>query len=154
MNWKTLTLVAAVACATAGLVMAEDAAKRRDNKDRIEVAGTFASVGATLESRGANAEDTLNTKGALGLVDADGLLWSFVDNAKGHGVITNDKLKGKETKVLGWKFPKTQFIEISKYQLKEGDRWAHFDYCKTCGWEEGNNNDKDLCEDCAKENKK
>ena len=153
MNWKRLTLVAGFACITAGLVMAEEAAKRRDNKDRIEVTGTFASVGATLEARGANAEDTLFTKGALGLIDADGALWTIVDNAKDHGIVTNAKLKGKEVRALGWKFPKTQFIEISKYQLKEGDKWVAYDYCKTCGWEPGDHKDKDLCDDCAGEKK-
>ena len=84
---------------------------------------------------------------------ADGTLWTFVDNAKGHLVITNEKLRGKDVKVLGWRFPKAQYVEVSKYQVNEGTKdapkWAPYDYCKTCGFEPGDNHDTDLCEDCA-----
>ncbi|MCC7140027.1 MAG: hypothetical protein IT460_16525 [Planctomycetes bacterium] len=152
MRPKTLTLLGALALVTAGIALAEEpAVKRRENKDRTEFPGTFVSVGAMLESLGADAQDTLYTKGALGLLAPDGTLWSFVDNAKGHGVITSSKLKGKEVRILGWKYPKTQFIEISKYQLKEGEKWVAYDYCKTCGWEPGDHKDTDLCEECAGE---
>ena len=44
-----------------------------------------------------------------------------------------------------------KFIEISKYQLKEGEKWVAYDYCKTCGWEPGDHKDTDLCEECAGE---
>jgi hypothetical protein len=150
---KSLMLLA-LATVTTGIALAADPAtpvKLRDNKDRIEIAGTMVSVGAALEALGANAQDTLHTKGALGLQDADGLLWTFVDNEKGHLIIKNAKLKGKEVKILGWKFPKTQFIEISKYQVKEGEKWVAYDYCKTCLWEPGDHKDTDLCPGCADE---
>jgi hypothetical protein len=149
-----LLLVAALAgLATAVAVAEDDPAPLRQNEDRIEVPGTFASVGAILASRGANAQDALHSRGALGLVTPEGALWSFVDNAKGHGVIVNRKLEGKDVRILGWKFPKTRFIEISKYQVKDGDEWVAYDYCKGCGWEPGDNHDTDLCEDCAEEEK-
>ena len=32
--------------------------------------------------------------------------------------------------------------------FKEGDKWVAYDYCKTCGFEPGDNKDKDLCDDC------
>ena len=78
----------------------------------------------------------------------DGTLWTFVDNTKGHLVITNGKMRGKEVKILGWRFPKTQYLEISKYQIKDGENWVAYDYCKACGFEAGDNKDTDLCEDC------
>ena len=135
-----------------GIAIAGDAqAKLRDNKDRIEIPGTMVSTGAALEALGANAQDTLYTKGALGLQEADGTLWTFVDNEKDHGVIRAAKLRGKEVKILGWKFTKTQYIEVSKYQVKQGDKWVAIDYCKTCGWEPGDNKDTDLCPGCAEE---
>ncbi len=147
---SSLLLAAALLCvaAVAGDAPA-GAAKRRENKDRIEIPGTVVSIGATLESMGANAEDTLHAKGAQGLLAPDGTLWTFVDNAKGHGVVTNQKLRGKEVKILGWKFSKTQYVEVSKYAVKEGDAWVPYDYCKNCGWEaDHDNKDTDLCEGC------
>ena len=149
---KKLLVLALVAVTTVGIAIAGDApAKLRDNKDRIEIPGTMVSTGAALEALGANAQDTLYTKGALGLQEADGTLWTFVDNEKDHGVIRDAKLRGKEVKILGWKFPKTQYIEISKYQVKQGDKWVAIDYCKTCGWEPGDHKDTDLCPGCAEE---
>ena len=150
---KLLSFLSAAAVLVAGVALAgEPAAKRRDNKDRIEIQGTIVSIGATLESMGANAEDTLYMKGAQALLTPDGTLWTIVKNAKGFGVVTNEKLRGKEVKILGWKFPKAQYVEISKYSVKEGDKWVPYDFCKTCGWEANHDNhDTDLCEDCLKE---
>jgi hypothetical protein len=145
-------LALAVAVFVGGLARADDPpVERRQNKDRIEVPGTFVGIGEFLESKGANAQDSLHTRGALGLLDADGQLWSFVDNAKGHTVITNADRKGEEVKVLGWKYPGTRFLEISKFQVKEDGEWVAYDYCRVCGWEPGDNHDRDLCEDCAEE---
>jgi len=111
---------------------AQEQAKKRELKDRVEVPGTIVCIGCTLEKEaGAEAQCTLHSKHAQGLKAADGTLWTFVDNAKGHIVMTDAKLKGKEVKVLGWKFPKGQYIELFKYQLKEGDKWVAYDYCKT-----------------------
>lgn len=98
---KTVTFLA-LAAVSAGIALAGDApVKLRDNKDRIEIPGKFVSVGAALEALGANAQDSLYTKGALGLEAPDGTLWTFVDNEKTHGVIRDGKLKGKEVKILG-----------------------------------------------------
>ena len=107
--------------------------KKRDNKDRVEVAGRIVCIGCTLENQegGADAQCTLHAKHAQGLLASDGVLWTFVDNAKGHFVISNAKLKDKEVKILGWKFPKAQYIELSKYEVKDGDKWVGWDYCKT-----------------------
>jgi hypothetical protein len=132
------------------LGLAQDA-KKRDLKDRVEISGTIVCVGCTLEKEaGAEAQCTLHARHAQGLKAADGTLYTFVDNAKGHIVMTNDKLRGKEVKVLGWKYPKSNYIEVSKYQVKDGDKWVAYDYCKTCGFEKGDNKDSDLCEDCKK----
>ena len=132
------------------LGLAQDV-RKRELKDRVETAGTIVCVGCTLEKQsGAEAQCTLHAKHAQGLLGADGTLYTLVDNAKGHLVITNDKLRGKEVKILGWKYPKSNYIEVSKYQVKEGDKWVAWDYCKTCGFEKGDNKDTDLCEDCKK----
>ncbi len=129
----------------------QDVAKKRELKDRVEIEGSIVCIGCTLEkTAGADAQCTLHAKHAQGLLDAEGKLWTFVDNAKGHIVMTNDKLRGKELKVMGWKFAKGQYLELSKYQVKEGDKWVAWDYCKTCGFEKGDNKDTDLCDDCKK----
>jgi hypothetical protein len=113
------------------LILAQD--KKRENKDRVEIAGTIVCIGCTLEKQdgGADAQCTLHAKHAQGLLMADGTVWTFVDNTKGHLLITNEKLRGKEVKILGWKFPKAQYIEVFKYQVKNGDKWVAYDYCKT-----------------------
>lgn len=140
------TLIAVIAL----LGLVQDA-RKRDLKDRVEIAGTIVCVGCTLEKQsGADAQCTLHAKHAQGLLAADGTLYTFVDNAKGHIVMTNEKLRGKDVKILGWTFPKSNYIELSKYQVKEGDKWVAYDYCKTCGFEKGDNKDLDLCEDCKK----
>lgn len=129
----------------------QDAGKKRELKDRVEVEGTIVCIGCTLEkTAGADAQCTLHAKHAQGLLGKDGLLYTLLDNAKGHIVMTNDKLRGKDVKLIGWKFPKSQVIEVSKYQLKEGEKWVLWDYCKTCGFEKGDNKDTDLCDDCKK----
>lgn len=127
---RTLTLLLAVVAAAGA---AQEGPKKRENKDRKEFAGKIVCVGCTLENQegGADAQCTLHAKHAQGLLMEDGTLWSIVDNAKGHLVITNPKLRGKEVKVLGWKFPKAQYVELSKYQIKEGDNWVAYDFCKT-----------------------
>jgi hypothetical protein len=126
---RLLLIASAVVFAAAGV---QDK-KKRDNKDRVEIPGKIVCIGCTLENQvgGANAQCTLHAKHAQGLLASDGTLWTFVDNAKGHLVITNAKLKDKDVKIIGWKFPKAQYIEVSKYQVKDGDQWIGWDYCKT-----------------------
>jgi len=127
--------------------------KKRELAARVEVPGTIVCIGCTLERRdgGADAQCTLHARHAQGLRCADGTLWTFVDNAKGHLVITDAKLRGKEVKVLGWKFPNAQYVEVSKYQVLQKDKWVAYDYCTNCGFEPGDNSDRDLCDDCADE---
>jgi hypothetical protein len=143
---KTLLLTLAIVG-----FLAPEGAKKRDLKDRVEVAGTIVCFGCTLEKEmGADAQCTLHAQHAQGLLASDGTLWTILDNAKGHLVRTNDRLRGKEVKLLGWKYPKAQTVEVSKYQVKEGGQWVAWDYCKTCGFEKGDNQDTDLCADCKK----
>ncbi len=123
----------AIVCAIAAAAVAVQDVKKRDNKDRQEIAGKIVCIGCTIEKQdgGANSQCTLHAKHAQGLLADDGTLWTLVDNAKGHLVITNAKLKDKDVKILGWKFAKSQYIEVSKYQVKNGDKWTPYDYCKT-----------------------
>ena len=141
----------AIAFALAGLAaLAQEESKPRENKDRTESTGKIVCIGCHLRNQpgGANSECTLHSKHAQGLVTEDGWLWTFVDNAKGHHLITDKELLGKEIKVFGWTFPKSRYIEVSKFKLKEGDGWVAYDYCKVCGFEPGDNQDTDLCDDC------
>lgn len=126
---KTVTVVAAL---LGLLAPVQDKAKKRELKDRVEIPGTIVCVGCYLEKEaGADSQCTLHAKHAQGLLGTDGLLYTFLDNAKGHIVRTNEKLRGKEIKILGWRYPRSQVIEVSKFQLKEGDKWVQWDYCKT-----------------------
>lgn len=131
----------------------QDAPRKRDLKDRQEIAGKIVCIGCTLQALpgGADSQCTLHAKHAQGLLLPDGTLWTFVDNARGHPVLANAKLRDREVKVLGWKFPKAQYVELWRYDLREGESWVAFDWCRNCGFEKGNHGDKDLCEDCEKE---
>jgi len=132
---------------------AQDAFKLRDLKDRKEYPGQIVCIGCRLQNQdgGADAQCTLHSRHAQGLLAEDGTLWTFVDNTKGHKIITNRKLLGKQVKIVGWKFPKAQYIEVSRYHLKVDDTWVAHDYCKICGFEPGDNEDTDVCEDCREE---
>lgn len=124
---------AAILAAMLALSPGDQEKKKRDNRDRVEIPGTIVCIGCTLANQdgGADSMCTLHAKHAQGLLMADGTLWTFVDNDRGHLVITNAKLRGKEVKIKGWKFPKAQYIEVSKYEVRDGDKWIGWDYCKT-----------------------
>ncbi len=132
---------------------AQESFKSRELKDRNEYPGTIVCIGCWLQNQdgGADAQCTLHSRHAQGLLAEDGTLWTFVDNTKGHKVIKEKKLLGKQVKIFGWKFPKARYIEISKYSLKDGDDWVAYDYCKTCGFEPGDHGDTDLCEGCRED---
>lgn len=107
-------------------------AKKRTMKDRTWIDGKIVCIGCTLASEhGVDAQCTLHSKHAQGLLTEDGKLWTLVDNTRGHRVITNKKLLGKEIKVFGWTFKKHQYVELWKYSLQKGDKWVAYDFCKT-----------------------
>lgn len=118
-------------------------------KEEIVKEGQLVCVGCHLQKEhGADAQCTLYAKHAQGLLASDGTLWTLIDNTRGHAFVTDKKLAGKPIRIHGWAFPKTQVLEIHRYDLQEGGKWAAYDYCKTCGWEPGDHKGKDLCEDC------
>ncbi|MFN0056950.1 MAG: hypothetical protein ACKVX7_00705 [Planctomycetota bacterium] len=122
---------------------------KRDLKSRTWVEGKLACIGCSLAGEfGADAQCTLHAKHALGFVDKEGKLWTLVDNARGHRIITADKLRDKEIRIYGWQYAKHQYLEAWKYEIKKDGAWAGWDYCKTCGFEPGDNKDTDLCDDC------
>ena len=148
-RWIPLALVLLAAAA----LSAQEKFRKRELKERVDISGTIVCIGCTLAAQdgGADPQCTLHARHAQGLLAPDGTLWTFVDNARGHHLVTHEKLRGQEVKVLGWKFPKAQYIEVWKYSLKAGDAWESWDWCKTCGFEKGDNQDKDVCADCAGE---
>ncbi len=129
-------------------VIAGDEAKKRDFKKVTVTTGTVVCLGCELEKDGADAQCTLHSKHAQGLKDADGKLWTIVNNVRGNGFITDEKLRGKEVKVHGWTFGKAQYIEVWQYELKSGDKWVMYSHCTDCGWEAHDNGESELCEDC------
>lgn len=129
-------------------VIAGDEAKKRDFKKVTVMSGTIVCLGCELEKDGAEAQCTLHSKHAQGLKDADGKLWTIVNNVRGNGVITNEKLRGKEVKVHGWAFAKAQYVDVWQFELKSGDKWVMQSHCTDCGWEAHDNGESELCEDC------
>jgi len=146
-------LVLVLSALVAPTAAPQDAPRKRGLKDRQEIAGKVVCIGCTLQAQegGADSQCTLHAKHAQGLLLPDGTLWTFVDNARGHPVVANPKLRDREVKVLGWRFPKAQYLEVWRYDLREGESWVAWDWCRNCGFEKGDNGDRDLCEDCRKE---
>ncbi len=106
--------------------------KKRTMKDRVWAEGKIVCIGCTLQAEsGVDAQCTLHAKHAQGFLTKDGKLWTLVDNTRGHRVITNAKLLGKDVKVYGWPFKKHQYVELWKYSLKKGEKWVAYDFCKT-----------------------
>lgn len=122
--------------------------RARDFKKLVVVQGTIVCLGCELEKDGAEAQCTLHSKHAQGLKDSEGKLWTIVNNGRGNGVITNEKLRGKEVKVHGWAFAKAQYVDVWQYELKSGDKWVMQSHCTDCGWEAHDNGESELCEDC------
>ena len=111
---------------------AQDKAKNRELKDRVKLEGHIVCIGCTLAKEvGANSQCTLHAKHALGFLDKAGKLWPIVDNARGHLVMTNKKLRDKDVRVFGWSYKKLQHLEIWNYELKKGKKWLGYDFCKT-----------------------
>ena len=105
---------------------------KRAMKDRVWAEGKIVCIGCTLTAQhGVDAQCTLHAKHAQGFLNKDGKLWTFVDNTRGHRVIANSKLQGKDVKIYGWTFEKHQYVELWKYSLKKGDKWISYDFCKT-----------------------
>ena len=146
-----LVAVAVVATGLRALAEEETQVAKRAFEDRKEYVGTIVCLGCELEKRGADAQCTLHAAHAQGLLAEDGTLWTFIDNARGHHLITNKKLLGQPIKVVGWKFPKAQYIEAHSYYVKKGEEWVHWDYCRVCGFEPGDHAGKDLCPGCAED---
>lgn len=130
---------------------AQGAPKKRTLAERIEIPGTVVCIGCELEKgAGADAQCELYSKHAQGLRDAEGNLWTFLDNLRGHALVTQRRYRDREVKLLGWKYPKTMYVEVWKYQIKGDDQWFAYDFCKHCGWERGDNKDKDVCPSCER----
>lgn len=131
---RKLAFVLSVVFALGAFAQAQDkpTVKKRTMKDRVWVEGKVVCIGCTLHAElGVDAQCTLHSKHAQGLLTNDGKLWTFVDNTRGHRLITNKKLLGKELKVYGWNFKKHQYIELWKYSLQKGKKWVAYDFCKT-----------------------
>lgn len=144
---KTAFFLALVAIGT----LPQEAPRKRTLAERTEIPGTIVCVGCELEkTAGADAQCELHAKHAQGLRDPDGNLWTFLDNARGHALVTQGRYRDRDVKILGWKYPKARYVEVWKYQIKSGDQWFGYDFCKHCGWERGDNLDKDVCPGCER----
>lgn len=145
--WKGFV---AVALGVVAIAVAEEAAQAA-KKEAVVKEGTLVCVGCHLEKQhGAEAQCSLYAKHAQGLLASDGTLWTILDNSRGHYFVTEKKLLGKPIRVHGFAFPKAQVLEAHRYDLKEGEAWVAYDFCRDCGWEKGDHKGKDLCEDCEK----
>lgn len=143
-------IVAVIGLAVVSATLSQDKPKKRELKDRKWIEGKIVCIGCHLESLegGADAQCTLHAKHAQGLLAKDGTLWTFVNNERGHHLIAAKELRDRDVQVFGWTWAKAQYIEAYKYRVQTGDRWVSWDYCRTCGFEQGDNGDTGLCPEC------
>ena len=89
--------------------------------DKVTLNGDLVCVGCSMKKMsGANAQCNLFAHHAIGFKTADGLLWSIVDNEKGHDVIRAHRLleKGKKASITGWIYPAAHFVEIDSIEVE------------------------------------
>lgn len=149
MKWLAGILGVAVTAAVMQEPKQEPRPRKRQPEERVWVQGHMVCIGCTLaKEHGVDAQCTLHARHALGFQDAEGRIWTLVDNLRGHGVITNTKLRDQDIRVLGWQYPKHQYLELWRYALAEDGDWIDWDHCRTCGWELGDHQGKELCPNC------
>ena len=89
--------------------------------NKVTLKGDMVCIGCSMKKMdGANAQCNLYTHHAIGFRTADGLLWSIVDNEKGHDVIRAHRLleKGVKASITGWIYPSAHFIEIDEIDVE------------------------------------
>jgi hypothetical protein len=89
--------------------------------DKVTLKGELVCIGCSLKKLdGANAQCNLYAHHAVGFRTQDGLLWSIVDNEKGHDVIRAHRLleKGVKATITGYLYPVAHFIEIDEIEVE------------------------------------
>lgn len=117
---KKLFLAAMAVMLSAGVSLAGGWATDK-GLDKVTLKGELVCIGCSLKKLdGANAQCDLYSHHAVGFRTADGLLWSIVDNEKGHDVIRAHYLleKGKKATIAGWIYPVAHFIEIDTIEVE------------------------------------
>jgi len=111
-----LTTFVLIAMTSSALAGGWDADK---GMDKSTLKGELVCIGCSLKKlSGANAQCSLYAQHAIGFKAADGTLWSFVDNAKGHDIINaHTLLEKKDATVTGWIYPAAHFIEIDSISV-------------------------------------
>lgn len=118
--FRTITVALSALLLTASLSFAGGWANDK-GLDQVTLKGELVCVGCSLKKMdGANAQCNLYAHHAIGFKTGDGLLWSIVDNEKGHDTIRAHKLleKGKKATITGWIYPVAHFIEIADIKVE------------------------------------
>ncbi len=122
--FRTITVTLSVLLLTASLAVAGGWSNEK-GLDQVTLKGELVCIGCSLKKMdGANAQCDLYSHHAIGFKTPDGLLWSIVDNAKGHDIIRAHKLieqgdtKSKKATITGWIYPAAHFVEIDKIDVE------------------------------------
>ncbi|WDE02678.1 hypothetical protein [Thalassomonas actiniarum] len=109
---------------TCGLLLAAtaNAGSFDSNKgmDRMNIEGELVCTGCSLKKlSGANAQCSLYSLHDVGLKLADGTLWTFVNNEKGHDIIrAHHTVLHKKAHISGWLYPNAHQIEIADIKVE------------------------------------
>ncbi|WDE09054.1 hypothetical protein SG34_030225 [Thalassomonas viridans] len=88
--------------------------------DRMKIKGELVCTGCSLKKlSGANAQCSLYSLHDIGLKLADGTLWTFVNNEKGHDIIrAHHTVLNKKADISGWLYPNAHQIEIAEITVE------------------------------------
>jgi len=114
---KALLLMAVLSLAGAANAGSFDTNK---GMERMKIEGQLVCTGCSLKKlSGANAQCSLYSLHDIGLKLADGTLWTFVNNEKGHDIIrAHHTVLNKKADISGWLYPNAHQIEIAEIKVE------------------------------------
>lgn len=103
--------------------------------DKVTLEGEFLCIGCNLKKMsGANAQCSLYAQHTIGFRTADGVMWSIIDNEKGHDIIRAHTVleKGVKGRIIGWIYPAANMIEIDSVEVNG----VSMEVIQKAAWEE------------------
>ena len=92
---------------------------KRKKEERVYIVGKVINIAHALQHRpsGADAQESLFSKGRQGLITSGGTIWTFVDNIKGQDLQWNKDYLGKFVKIHGWVFHDAHYVEVDEFSI-------------------------------------
>jgi len=95
---------------------------------RVLLEGKFRDIRRVLKERAMALKTSplLWESIEIGILEADGEVWSLVENAKGRPLRRNKDLKGLSVQALGWKGKDSHFFEMDSFKVQFKKKWVSY----------------------------